>query len=112
MFYIDNIDTVTRYDTAKFLKKDNDNLDPLDSFMLINIPLLPEQGTYIVTNEALRPDLLSYNLYKNTQYWWILMLYNEFLSIDELQTGVTVRYPSQASLESLYEQASIAKKVV
>ena len=65
---------------------------------------------YTITNEQVRPDLLSYDIYSDTQYWWPLLLYNDILDINELQTGKIIHYPSLSNLEYLYEQASLLKK--
>lgn len=111
MFFINNnLDTDTRYDIIKFFDFKQDNIDPLDSCLLINILNLPEQGIYTILNEEKRPDLLSYNLYQDTQYWWILLLYNSILNVNELKSGITIRYPSLTLLEKLYTELSIEQK--
>lgn len=113
MFFMNNsLDTETRYDTIKFINFNIDNIDPLDSFMLLNIQNLPIQGTYTVQNEEARPDLLSYRLYKDTQYWWLLMWYNSIANIKDLKTGIIVKYFSLSSLEQLYMKASLSQKAV
>ena len=116
MFYIDNnIETNNRFDINKFVEFNYDNYDVLSSFFLANIQKLPEQGTYKVTNEEKRPELLAYNIYKtpsSIQYWWILLWYNSILNVNDLITGVVISYPSLNSLENLYTQASLLKKSV
>lgn len=112
MFYInDDIETVKRYDGIKFLDI-HDALDPLNSFMIININKLPEYGTIMITNQELRPDLLSYRIYGDTQYWWLLLKYNNILDINELYNGRIIRYPSLDDIEYMYERASILKKTI
>lgn len=111
MYYInDALETETRFDTIKFFNFNGDNVDPLTSFMMLNVPLLPEQGNLVITKQEKRPDLLSYSIYKDTQYWWVLLLYNHILSVNELVNGKTISYPSKNSIEYLYERASILKK--
>jgi len=41
-------------------------------------------------------------IYNNFQYWWIIMLYNNILKIDELVSGLTLSYPDINDLEDLY----------
>ena len=113
MFFMNNnIDTDTRYDTIKFINFNKDNIDPLNCFMLLNVSRLPEHGTYIVKNEQSRPDLLSYSIYNDTQYWWLLMLYNDITDIKNLKTGMTIRYFDLSQLEELYMKASLRQKAV
>ena len=111
MFYINNnIDTVTRFDTIKFFDFVDDNIDPLTSFMLENIKSLPSNGSYMVLNEEKRPDLLSYKIYEDTQYWWLLLVYNGILDISELKAGTLIQYPAKEHIEILYQNASLLRK--
>lgn len=105
MFYIDlTKDTVARFDMGKFMEMSDGALGILESYMMLEIPKLPFQGLYNVSGEGGMPDLLSYNIYGNEQYWWILMAYNNLIDPDELVEGMTIKYPSLASLEQLYFQ--------
>lgn len=113
MFFIDtSLNTTTRFDLIKFLKFDIDNIDCLTSYVLSALKYLPEIGTYDVREEEYRPDLLSYNIYQDTQYWWLLMWYNSILSIRDLKSGMTIKYPSKNSLEDLYIYATNYSKVL
>ena len=107
-----SLDTDKRYDSIKFINFNEDNLDPTDSFILLNLPLLPIQGTYTIQNEVARPDLLSYRLYNDTQYWWALLWYNSILNINDLKTGVAINYFNLSNLEELYMTASLSQKAV
>jgi hypothetical protein len=112
MFYID-LETATtdRYDLAKFMDYTNDGVfDPLNSYLLFEIPKLSKIGTCTIKNEVARPDLLSYRLYKDTQYWWVLMWYNSILCPEDLKIGLKIDYPSLSSLEQLYMNASLLQK--
>lgn len=114
MYYIDlNTLLQDRFDLAKFMKFDDDGVfDPLNSYMLYQIPLLTAVGSYTIRKEAERPDLLSYNLYGDTQYWWVLMWYNSMYKPQDLKVGTTITYPSLNSLEQLYMNASLYQKTV
>jgi hypothetical protein len=112
MFYINNeLETTERYDAIKFFNFDEDNIESLDSYFNLMIPKLSEIGSLTITNEEGRPDLISYKLYNSTQYWWIILIYNHILDIQELKTGYTIKYPSLNSIENLYTQASLNEKV-
>lgn len=94
--------TEERYDLGKFMKWEGDNFDPLTSNILFEIKNLPVGGRYTIRGEEGRPDLLSYNIYGDTQYWWILMLYNGFNDISEILSGNEMQFPLVQDLESYY----------
>ena len=103
MFYIANtIQTPTRYDIVKFMSYSNGCLEVMDSALINLITQLPSAGAFEVTTQEGRPDLLSYDIYGNTQYWYILLLYNGILKITDLKTGVVVNFPSLDRLENFY----------
>ena len=112
MFYLnDQYDTHTRFDLMKFVDiNGKDWYDPLTSFFLINLPKLPHVEEYIITYEIGRPDLLADRFYQDTQYWWIVMLYNNILNVNDLQAGVSIRRPAKELIDDLYIQASTLKK--
>lgn len=113
MFYIDNdIDTINKFDMIKFLELGQDMvIDSLSSYMLYQIPKLPIHGYYKITTEEGHPEYLSYTIYGDVQYWWILMWYNQLLSPNELKIGLEIKYPALGSIEQLYLNASLQQKV-
>lgn len=114
MFHID-LDTQTsdKYDMAKFLDFGEDCVfNCLNSYFLYRIPKLPLAGYYVVRKEIGRPDMLSYNLYGDTQYWWILMWYNNMLKPQDLTSGITIKYPTLSNIEQLYMDATLQQKVL
>jgi hypothetical protein len=111
MFYLnEDVRVSSRYDMIKFFEMNKDNLDPLTSFYAENIKRLPYVGEYTVIKEVKRPDLLSYNIYGSTQYWWILLLYNDLSGVNDLVAGAQIRYPSHSTIEELYVLCSTIKK--
>lgn len=92
-----------RFDLGKFLPFDGEKgYDILDSEFVRNLSSLPIVGKYIVPfPEVNRVDLISHKIYGSTQYWWILLLYNGFSSVEEVKNGTSLSYPSQISLENL-----------
>lgn len=113
MFYINNeLNTTEKYDLAKFIELDDNGLfDSLNSFVLFQIPKLPIGGTHIIRSEENHPDFLSYNIYGDTQYWWILMWYNHLIKPQDLKAGLEINYPSLLSIEQMYRDAALLKKV-
>lgn len=102
-FFIDlDNESSVRFEKAKFFSY-TDNHDPLTSYLLSELKTLPVAGFFTVAGgEEGRPDSLSFNIYADTQYWWILMAYNDLSNIQEITNGMTIKYPSLSSLEDLY----------
>lgn len=101
-FFIDlNSNTTDRFDMGKFLEY-SDNYDPLTSAIMSDVLTLRSGGQYTVQGEDGRPDLISFRIYGNVQYWWILLLYNSILDYNSIVTGEVLNYPSLDSLEDFY----------
>lgn len=104
MFQIDlEKDYLTRFDMGKFISYNSESgYDILDSEFVDELPSLPTHGKYIVSSfEVGRLDSISYKIYGSTQFWWILLLYNGYSSVDEVTVGTSLNYPSLLSLENL-----------
>ena len=111
MYYINNdLQTSVRYAMSKFMEFDTDSFCILDSYLCTQLKKLPYSGAMTVVTQAGRPDLLSYDIYGNIQYWWLLMLYNDLSSPTELVAGITVSFPSLSSIENLYFTLSTKQK--
>lgn len=105
MFTIDADATANRYDLSKFMASSGTNFfDVVDSKFLYKLKSLAVYGTYTVTTEEGRPDLISERIYGFTyhQYWWILMIMNDLRSPVEIVSGMKIKYPSLSDLETLY----------
>lgn len=105
MFKI-NITTETsqRYDPLKFINYSEGTFDILDSEFLRQLQKIKQYGVFKVTTEQFRPELISEKIYGAglTQYWWILMIFNELRSPNELVNGLELKYPFIESLENIY----------
>ena len=103
MFYIDlDREYPTRYGFEKFCSLENDTYDILTSYFIDRMKDLPMVGIYKVSGEERRPDLVSYEIYEDTQYWWILMNYNNLIFVDDISEGTEIGYPSIDDLEDIY----------
>lgn len=102
-FFI-NLDKIAteRFAIGKFMEFIDDNYDPLTSSLMDTIVSLPQKGSYEVKGEDGRPDLLSYRIYGDYQYWWVLLVYNKRFDFREIATGDQIKYPSIDSLEDAY----------
>ena len=90
-----------RFDPAKLLEY-SDNYDPLTSSFLNDLKSLPKFGTWIVQAEEKRSDVLSYKIYGDVQFWWVILFYNDLTDNDDLVSGMTIKYPNLTDLEDLY----------
>lgn len=96
-----NIETKDRFDSSKFLEF-SDSYNPLNSDFLQQLKELTPIGEYTIQGEDSRPDLLSYNIYGDTQYWWILLMYNNIIDYSKIKTGDKILFFSISSLEGIY----------
>jgi hypothetical protein len=109
-FYINlGIESDERFDLAKFMDYSDDQtgasagrFDPLTSFFLQELPKLRSRGQYVIQNEEFRPDLISFRFFRTTEYWWLIMAYNNMLSVEELTTGTKLEIPSEEAMSKLF----------
>lgn len=73
-----------------------------------NLPKIKESitDTTMVISEKynMRPDLLSYDLYDNVEFWWVFSLRNLEIIKDPLRdftTGTVIKVPSRDTVENL-----------
>ncbi|QIG71451.1 baseplate wedge subunit protein [Rhizobium phage RHph_TM39] len=95
---------INRYDQAKFMPYSEDMYDILDSTFMDKLRTIGKYGVFTVTSEDGRPDLIAEKIYGlgYSQYWWILMLYNDIVDPEDIVTGTVIRYPSVSTLENIY----------
>jgi len=112
-FFIDlDRDTTLRFDMARFMLYDEDVFEPITSHVIENIKGLTSGGQYTVKGDDFRPDQVSFKIYGTTEFWWILLIYNEKLSFQEIQHGDELNFPSIQALEDLYFQLKINQNKV
>lgn len=103
IFYIDlDYESKERYDTAKFLEFNIDNFDCLTSYFLEEVSKLKITGRYVVQKHAYKPYNISYEIYGSTQYWWILMFYNNIYDVKQLTSETILYLFDITDLETLY----------
>jgi hypothetical protein len=90
-----------RYALSKFLEF-SDNFDPITSEFMNKLVSLKSSGSYQIAGEDARPELISNEIYGNTQYWWAIMFYNGITKVDDLVNGMVLKYPSSDDIEDLY----------
>lgn len=103
IFYIDFESTATdRFDIEKFLSFEKNVHDPVTSFLLQNIHVLPVRGVKEITYQVNRPDLISWEIYGDTQFWWLVLEYNKILKFTDIKPGLIINYFSIDELEQIY----------
>lgn len=104
--YLVNLDfqPTTRFDLRKFVEVDPDSgiQDATTSAFFSEIKTLKRGGDFTVAAFENRPDLISFMIYKSTQYWWIILVYNDLVSPENLVPGMIIHYPALKDLERLY----------
>lgn len=95
------VNSKERFDVSKFLEY-TDNFDPLTTNFFRTIKKLPERQKYFVQSEEGRPDLISYKIYKSTQYWWVILLYNDITNSDDVSIGLILSIPNIDDLEDKF----------
>ena len=51
--------------------------------------------------EAYRPDIISFRIYQNTEYWWILLKFNNIIDpFTELKPGLIIKVPSANDIQN------------
>lgn len=89
------------FDLGKLMEFDEGFYDILTSVFVERLRSLPVAGTYTIVTERFRPDLVAYNIYGAEQYKLMLMLYNNISAYTEFVPGLTLSYPSLASMEAI-----------
>lgn len=114
MFYIDiSKDTKRRYAPEKLMRFDKSGVyDILDSHFMTELVKLPMAGTYVVVEDEGRPDVIAYRLYGSSEYWWVLMLYNNIIVPSQLVSGASIKYPQIDKLETLYGRLAAQERHV
>jgi hypothetical protein len=51
--------------------------------------------TLITPKYEYRPDLLSYDFYGTTDFWWKIMEMNNIIDIFDFKSGLTIRLPER-----------------
>jgi len=94
--------TSDRFDKARFSLWDIDIYDTLNSFMWNQLSKLPSRGSFTISSEVSRPDIIAYRIYGTVALWWVVMLYNGLSKHEQLIQGMTLNYPSIQDIEALY----------
>jgi len=71
-FFINKLsNTPNRFDLSKFMNFDVDSYDVVTAQVFDLIKNIKSSGSFKVNGQDSRPDLVSNEIYGDTQYWWI-----------------------------------------
>jgi len=102
IFYINlGIENENRFDIERFMEF-TDNYDVLTSSILNDLQSIKVGGRYTVEGDDARPDNVSFKIYGDVQYWWIIMLYNSLTDVSQIKNAMELIFPDQDALEEFY----------
>lgn len=102
-FYYNYLDTPVRYESSKFFPfSEVGGFDIIRSYFAQQLGYIPEFGDMKIISEEGRVDLASVDALGDTQFFWILMMYNGITDVDQLGTGTVLKIPDKNKLEELY----------
>lgn len=103
MFYInDDIESDDRYSLSKLLEYNEiGDFNTLSSVFVSELKDTALQS--YVTSKDERPDLLAYKIYGDTQFAWVLMIYNKCFDFTDgtFSAGSQIKYPALEDLEKI-----------
>lgn len=106
-FLINNsVKTEKRYDLQRFVERIDGAYEVVNAYLLTALRQLKPAGQYIIKDLPHRPDMISHDIYGDTQYWYLLMDYNNILELTDLHKGRNLNYFSLVDLEQLYLELS------
>lgn len=90
-----------RFDLGKLIQLDSGFYDVVTSSYMEALVKLRAAGSYKVTTERYRPDLISAKIYGREEYKMMLLAYNGLFTFLQVEEGVELKYPSLTDLEDL-----------
>ena len=75
--------------------------DESTSYFLNELRKLPSVRTYQI-RQPYRPDVYSNDIFGVTDYWLILLIYNDILFIKDLKHLDILNVPDRAAIENIY----------
>ena len=106
LHFIDTSKTFpVRYDLGKLLKYDGRaaEYDILLSQFIRRLKGLVSSNIRIVRrDEEFDLALIAFRVFGDTQFWWVLVEFNNVVNFDDIKEGVELAIPSVTDLERIY----------
>ncbi len=101
-----------RFDLERFVNFTNQYFDILQSPILDILKTFKIIGEYTIREFPYRPDVVSYNIYGDAQYWIYIMIYNGISNVMDLTQGKVITFFSLDDLEkTLYAYSNFNNKI-
>ncbi|MCQ2209654.1 MAG: hypothetical protein MJZ34_05130 [Paludibacteraceae bacterium] len=97
---------VSRYNLSYFLDTNVvDGQKEFDFSSLPQIESISDQIYIVKDSDYARPDVISWNVYGNCEYWWILMEFNGISDIwHDLIPGTILKCPYTTEIEAFVDK--------
>lgn len=108
---------MSRFSRTNFYYKNiidgNLEIDLLNNFYNLVFKIKRPLSFYTLRQQDLqRPDLISYKIYGDVNYWWILFKYNQIDDIwNDLEIGQVISIPSKQDIEDFYIESRKLKGI-
>lgn len=104
MEYFYNFDNKNRerFQYERYAEWSDECYDVLNSHFLNTLKEMKPEGEFLVTADEQRIDIISYLIYGDVKYWWILLEYNDIIDQFTLKVGDTIKFFKLSDLESKY----------
>ena len=98
-------------DHSVFLVIDELGIDPLRDKAIEAIQKVESFSMYEVkAHEQHNAPLLAYNVYRNENYWWHILIYNALDDMWELKAGMRIKIPDMNAMVTRLTSALTANK--
>ena len=114
IFFQNNEDYYTNIDMAKFVDFDDANSGRpsfITSYFISQIRQIKNYRVGTISNELIdSPDFVSFQAYNGEHmYWWIIMIYNNFIDFNELTFGKEVKIPMLSDINKILSGMQLAQ---
>ena len=92
----------SRYSLENLQNFVNGGYDPISSSILLELKNITSGGQYTIQGQESRPDQIANDIYGDTQYWWVIMAYNDLIQTSDLINGLQIEFPRADLLEDFY----------
>lgn len=89
---------------------DEYGIDPLQDRGLIAMQrVLNYRKHTVTTQQAGRPDLISFEFYKTVDLWWAILAYNGIADVRNLVEGTSIKIPEYSDIISALSEATYSQ---
>ncbi len=111
-FYYDSRKKVKGLNISQeeFMNYEEDTYDVLGSVFIRELDSIKQNGEFKIQEEECRFDLISYKHIKTTDYWWIIMEYNNYIDFD-IKIGDKYKIPNPIDINRLIQKLIVKRNL-